>query len=305
MNRCPISYEDCEDHYSQDGLRLLSNQLTELKDFPYGQSEQLELAIQYADKLSFSGIQPKLNAALDLKKHSFEVVRTGGSFILKLPHSMYAELPQNEDLTMRLAKAANIEVPLHGMIYAVDRSLVYFIKRFDRRGKKKIAIEDFGQLAGLPSEAKYDFSMEKLIPIIDKLCTTSLLDKLRLFRLVLFNFLVGNEDMHVKNFSLIREDDIVKLSPAYDLVNSTIVINSKEEMGLPLRRKKANLKRDDFLEYYGKEKLRLSPSQIETILIDLQRSIPIWQKLIAHSFLSHGKKDAYLKLLKMRTERLF
>ena len=91
MNRCPISYEDCEDHYSQDGLRLLSNQLTELKDFPYGQSEQLELAIQYADKLSFSGIQPKLNAALDLKKHSFEVVRTGGSFILKLPYSMYAE----------------------------------------------------------------------------------------------------------------------------------------------------------------------------------------------------------------------
>jgi serine/threonine-protein kinase HipA len=218
---------------------------------------------------------------------------------------MYQELPQNEDLTMRMAALANIEVPLHGMIYAVDRSMIYFVKRFDRKGRVKIATEDFGQLAGLPSEAKYEFSMEKLIPIIDKYCSVKLLDKAKLFRLTLFNFLVGNEDMHVKNFSMIRDDDIVRLSPAYDLVNSTIVMNSKEEIGLPLRGKKANLKRDDFLEYYGKEKLGLSNSLISEILADFQSSIPVWKELISRSFLSPEKKSAYLTLVEERIQRLF
>ena len=305
MNRCPITYEECENHYSERGLKILSRSLIQLKDFPYGQAQQLELAIQYSDKLSFSGVQPKLNAKLSLREENFEVVRSGGTFILKLPHAMYKELPQNEDLTMRMAALAKIEVPLHGMIYAVDRSLVYFVKRFDRKGKKKIAIEDFGQLAGLSNEEKYEFSMERLIPIIDKFCSIKLLDKARLFRLTLFNFLVGNEDMHVKNFSMIREEDIVRLSPAYDLVNSTIVMNSKEEIGLPLRGKKGNFKRDDFLQYYGKEKLGLPNSLISEILTDFQSSIPAWKELITNSFLSPEKIKAYLRLVEERIPRLF
>jgi len=305
MNRCPITYEKCENHYSEQGLKLLSRNLIQLKDFPYGRSQQLELAIQYSDKLSFSGVQPKLNAKLNLTEETFEIVRSGGAFILKLPHAMYEELPQNEDLTMRMAALANIEVPLHGMIYAVDRSLVYFVKRFDRKGNKKIATEDFGQLAGLSNEAKYEFSMEKLIPIIDKFCSIKFLDKAKLFRLTLFNFLVGNEDMHMKNFSMIHEEDIVRLSPAYDLVNSTIVMNSKEEIGLSLRGKKANLKRDDFLEYYGKEKLGLPNSLISEILTDFQSSIPAWKELISSSFLSPGKISAYLSLVEERVQRLF
>ncbi len=155
MSRCPITYEECENHYSNRGLKLLSPKLTQLKDFPYGVSRQLELALQYSDKLSFSGIQPKLNAKLDLKNETFQVVRSEGTFILKLPHAMYPELPQNEDLIMKMASVAKIEVPLHGMIYAEDRSLIYFVQRFDRKGAKKISVEDFGQLAGLPSEKKY------------------------------------------------------------------------------------------------------------------------------------------------------
>jgi serine/threonine-protein kinase HipA len=279
--------------------------LTHLKDFPYGQAQQLELAIQYSDKLSFSGVQPKLNAKLNLKEETFEVVRSGGRFIFKLPHAIYQELPQNEDLTMRMAALAKIEVPLHGMIYASDRSLVYFLKRFDRTGRKKLAVEDFGQLAGLSNEAKYDFSMERLIPIIDQFCTIQILEKSKLFRLVLFNFLVGNEDMHVKNFSLIHEGDITRLSPAYDLVNSTIVMNSQEEMGLPLNGKKANLKRHDFVEYYGENRLHLPQALINETLSDLQHAIPVWKKLISYSFLSLQKQQAYLKLLDERAHRLF
>ncbi len=305
MNRCPISYEECENYYSTSGLKLLPSKLTELKNFPYGLTQQLELVLQYSDKLSFSGVQPKLNAKLDLKNETFQVVQSGGTFILKLPHAMYQELPQNEDLTMKMAALSKIEVPLHGMIYAKDHSLVYFIQRFDRKGAKKIAIEDFGQLAGLPNEAKYDFSMEKLVHIIDQFCTFKLVEKAKLFRLVLFNFLVGNEDAHVKKFSIVREENIIKLAPAYDLVNSTIVMDSKEEIALPLNGKKSNLKKNDLLEYFGNERLKLSKTLISEIALELQDCLPKWRELITCSFLLAEKKKAYLQLLESRALRLF
>lgn len=304
MNHCPITYEVCEDCYSVQGLRSLSSKLKGLNEFPYGKAAQLELAMQYSDKLSFSGVQPKLNAKLNLKTAQFDVARSGGTYMLKLSHATIEELPQNEDLTMKMAAVANIEVPFHGMIYAVDRSLVYFVKRFDRQGKKKIPVEDFGQLAGLAKEAKYDFSMEKIVAIIDTFSTFKIMDKIKLFRITLFNFLVGNEDMHVKNFSILRDGDVVKLSPAYDLVNSTIVINSKEEIGLPLNGKKSNFKRNDFIDYFGKERLNLSSAVIEEVLFDLERALPSWKDLISQSFLSLKKKKAYLTLLEGRVKRL-
>lgn len=304
MRRCPITYEICNDHYSLNGLKSLSPKLNRLNDFPYGKEKQLELAFQYSDKLSFSGVQPKLNAKLNIDTANFEVVRKEGTFILKLPHAVFEELPQNEDLTMRMAARAKIETPFHGMIYAVDRSLVYFVQRFDRKGKRKFAVEDFGQLAGLPKEAKYDFSMEKLISIINEFCTFRAKDKEKLFRLTLFNFLVGNEDMHVKNFSILCEDEVAHLTPAYDLINSTIVMNSKEEIGLPLNGKKTRLKKSDFLDYFGRERLDLPSSLIASILSEFQNCIPFWKECIAISFLSQEKKNAYLALLEERTKRL-
>lgn len=305
MRRCPITYEICNDHYSLNGLKLLSPKLNRLNDFPYRKEKQLELAFEYSDKLSFSGVQPKLNAKLRIDTATFEIVRKGGTFILKLPHVTFEELPQNEDATMKMAAFAKIETPFHGMIYAADHSLVYFVQRFDRKGRKKFAVEDFGQLAGLPKEAKYDFSMEKLIPIIDDFCTFPAKDKEKLFRLTLFNFLVGNEDMHVKNFSIIRKDEIAQLTPAYDLINSTIVMKSKEEVALPLNGKKAKLKKDDFLDYFGKERLGLPSSLITSILSEFQNCIPIWKEYIAISFLSEEKKTAYLSVLETRARRLF
>jgi serine/threonine-protein kinase HipA len=194
MLRCPITYKPCgPDKYSPEGLKALSPRLRRLADFPYGKEEQLELALDYADKLSFSGVQPKLSAHLKPTQESFEIVSRGGTFLLKPPHPLYPELPENEDLTMKLASIAGIDVPLHGMIYAIDKSLVYFIKRFDRGARlKKIAVEDFAQLAGLSREAKYESSMEKAASLIDQFCTFPLVEKKKLFSLMLFNFLVGN-----------------------------------------------------------------------------------------------------------------
>lgn len=305
MRRCPITYlpSDCG-HYSTEGLQLLSPKLKDLKDFPFGEAKQYELLIDFADKLSFSGVQPKLGAKLNIQKGIFEVVRSG-TFLLKLPNVRFSELPQNEDLTMKLATIAGIDVPKHGMLYAIDRSLVYFIERFDRIPKKKIHVEDFGQLSGLGREKKYDSSMEKIVQLIDKFCTFPLIEKTKLFRLALFNFLVGNEDMHIKNFSVISSDGVMALSPAYDLVNSTIVMNSKEEIALPMRGKKSNLNPSDWIDYFGKERLALPEATINEILHQLMTSQPTWKNLVEISFLSDPKKQAYLDILEKRYNRLF
>lgn len=307
MNRCPITYELCgEQRYSKQGLRLLSAQLKGLNDFPFGKEEQLELALDYADKMSFSGVQRKLNARLSISHQSFEVVSKGGHFIIKPQSPDYAELPQNEDLTMKLASCAGINTPLHGLMYCHDGSFSYFIKRFDRKGKnERIGVEDFAQLAGVSPETKYDFSMEKIIPMIEKLCSFPVLEKKKFFLLTLFSFLVGNEDLHLKNLSLIHREGITEFSPAYDLLNSSITMRTSEELALPLRGKKSHLTRADLVDYLGKERLKLSSEMIQEILDRLQRATGMWKELIQVSFLSEPKKTAYLNLVSERKKRLF
>jgi serine/threonine-protein kinase HipA len=327
MNRCPITYLPCaHGHYSPEGIRLLSAKSTYLNSFPYTQSQQLELALGYADKLSIQGVQPKLSAVFDEDAATFKPIAKNGTFILKLQHRTFSELPQNEDLTMRLAKMVGIEVPLHGMIYSADQSLLYFIQRFDRekvvsvqnfskiangsKGRRKstlhkTSVEDFAQLASLSRDTKYDFSMEKLVPIIEKYCTFPLSEKQKLFRLTLFSFLIGNEDLHLKNFSLIRHAELTEFSPAYDLVNSAIVLNSKEELALPLKGKKSNLSKDDLVSYYGHEKLGLPEPIIKQILEQYRSAIPKWEEWVGFSFLSDEKKASYLQLLKNRARRIF
>ena len=188
-----------------------------------------------------------------------------GKFILKPQQDLFLQAPENEDLSMRLAALVGIEVPLHGLIYCLDQQFTYFIKRFDRAGhNNKISVEDFAQLTGNSRDTKYNFSMEKLIPVIDGHCTFPVVEKAKLFKSILFNFLIGNEDMYLKNFSLIMRNHIIELAPAYDFINSTIIIvNTKEEISLPLNGKKNNLIRKDFINYFAIEKLTLPHKIIE------------------------------------------
>lgn len=249
MNRCPITYELCsKNKYSQKGLKLLAKQLKDLAAFPYSSKEQIQLAQQLATKLSIQGVQPKLSVKLNVAKQTFEIAEKNGRFILKPPHPSFDELPENEDVSMKMAQRVGINVPLHGLLYNKEGSFSYFVKRFDRMAKnQKIGVEDFSQLLGYTRETKYDSSMEKAASVIEKHCTFPVMERLKFFRLALFNFLIGNEDMHVKNFSLIRNKEKVELSPAYDLLNTTMVLRSKEEIALPLRGKKNNLSKEDFI----------------------------------------------------------
>lgn len=307
MNRCPITYELCgSQKYSSTGLHLLSHRLEFLHDFPLGKEKQLELALEYADKLSFSGVQRKLNAKLSISERIFKTVSRGGHFILKPQSPDYLELPQNEDLTMKLADKIGIKTPLHGLMVCSDGSFTYFIKRFDRKGKnEKLAVEDFAQLAGASRETKYDFSMEKIIPLIEKFCTFPQIEKQKFFLLTLFSFLTGNEDLHLKNLSLIRKEDVTEFSPAYDLVNSSLAIKTTEELALPLRGKKSRFTKEDLIHYLGKERLNLNEDVIQTILNQIKHALPACEQLISISFLSPEKKKAYRELLQSRAKRLF
>ena len=306
MKRCPITYEEYEGgKYSLKGLKKISPRLKSLKDFPYSAEDQVREAIARAAKMSIQGVQPKLSVRLNLKDEIFEIVDTGGRYIFKPQTNNYREVPENEDVTMRLAELIGVDVPLHGLVYSQDNTMTYFIRRFDRVGRnKKIAVEDFAQLSGKDRDTKYESSMEQIISLIEQFCTFPVIEKLKLFKLTLFNYLVGNEDMHLKNFSVIRHDLKVELSPAYDLLNSTIILNSQEELALPLRGKKNKLSKNDFFVYFAKERLELTPKSIEQTVGRIVNAFPGWTELIQRCFLSDLMKTRYIDLLNERFNKL-
>lgn len=307
MKRCPITYEIINDdeNYSQRGLRLLSPHLKNLHSLQLSAAEQRAEAVNRAGKMSIQGVQTKLSAQLKIKEECFEIVDQQGNFILKTPND-FPETPENEALTMSLAAMIGIEVPVHGLVYSKDNSMTYFIKRFDRTGRnKKIALEDFAQLSGLNRDTKYDSSMEKVIEVISSFCTFPKIEFVKLFKLTLFNFLIGNEDMHVKNFSLITRESIITLSPAYDLLNSTIALDKpQEEIALPLHGKKKNLTKRDFFNYFAEDRLNLNGNIISEVIQGIQSALPKWRELIGNSFLSKSMQKKYLSLLEERCGRL-
>ncbi|MCX6262048.1 MAG: HipA domain-containing protein [Bacteroidia bacterium] len=303
MNLCPITYKPCrENRYSDAGLKLLSTELKTLKDLEYTAEEQRKEAYNRAAKMSIQGVQPKLSARLNIKDEKFEIVDKGGKYILKPQHHLYSQMPENEDLTMRLADEIGLEIPLHGLIWSKDDTLTYFIKRFDRKGQNdKVPVEDFAQLAGLSRDTKYNYSMEKIVDVINKYCTFPSIENLKLFKLVIFNYLIGNEDMHLKNFSIITEDGKITLSPCYDLVNSTIEYKKQEEeIALPLKGKKKHLTRSILIDYFGIERCELTSKSIEKVLETISSSVPKWKELIDVSFLSKEMKNKYHNLLDTR-----
>jgi serine/threonine-protein kinase HipA len=308
MKRCPITYEIINDneYYSQHGLKKLSPKLKTLQPLAYTAKEQREEAVARAIKMSVQGVQPKVSAKLNIKESKFELAERHGQYILKPQSELYRELPENEAITMTMAETVGIRVPLHGLIYAKDGSRAYFIKRFDRYGKnKKYSVEDFAQLSEKSRDTKYNSSMERVADIIKKYCNVPDVEFKKLFRLTVFNFLIGNEDMHLKNFSLISQDDMTVLSPAYDLLNTTIAQpRTQAELALPLKDKKTNLQRKDIVEYFGAERLELNSTVINKTLNQFKNAMPKWQHLLKISFLSIDMQNKYLALLANRSEQL-
>ena len=306
MNKCPITYKSCEGKYAQNGLKHISRNLTDLKDLNYSAEEQRHEAAKRATKMSIQGVQPKLSAILNIQQSKFEIVDIKGKYIIKPQHYAYPQLPENEDLTMKMASKCGIVTPIHGMVYSKDGSLSYFIKRYDRTGKNnKLHVEDFAQLAGETRDTKYDYSVEKLIKLIDDNCTFPQIEKIKFFKRFLFNFLVGNEDMHLKNYSIISQNDKIELCPAYDFLNSSIVLGKDvEETALTLKGKKKNMTKSILKDYLGLERLKLNQTVIDKTLKELLSAIPSWFDLIKDSFLEKKLKEDYKELLENRIKLL-
>ena len=309
MNRCRITLEELPEgvRYSRAGLKRLDPRLMEIQPLPYTLAQQLEEAASRAGKMSVQGVQPKLSSVLRIKEGRFEIVDRGGRFILKSCPPQWQEVPVNEALTMTLAEHSGIEVPVHGLVEATDGSMVYFIRRFDRVGQgERLPLEDGAQLLGFSRDTKYDSSMEQVIGMIERFCTFPVIEKRKLIKRVWFCFLTGNEDMHLKNWSLLSRSGKIALSPAYDLLNTSIVLkNPQEETALPIRGRKRNFNRRDLLDYLAVERCGLQPdlmrTDLEKLLLQAEAEWPAW---IRRSFLSEPKREAYLYLVRERVERL-
>jgi len=150
--------------YSDQGLRSLDRRLRDLRPLEFTSEELVEEATRRASRMSIQGVQPKLSVVVDARQGKFTIVDTNGRYILKPPHTVFRSLPENEDLTMKLARAVGIEVPFHGMVYGKDSSLSYFIRRFDRAETVplRIPVEDFAQLSGRTRDTKYDSSVTRI-----------------------------------------------------------------------------------------------------------------------------------------------
>lgn len=158
-------------------------------------------------RIAVTGVQPKLSVTLEKIKGQNRLIVVGlwGEYILKPQHPDFQEMPQSEDLTMHLASLFKMPICDHTLIEASDGTLIYLAKRFDRVKDQKIHMEDFCQLSGFLTENKYKGSYEKIGKLISKYCTQTGFDALTYFELVLFSFLTGNNDMHLKNFSVLHK----------------------------------------------------------------------------------------------------
>lgn len=256
-------------------------------------------ALEMVGKMSISGMQEKVSLALSPDKKRLIVAPTGGRYILKPQSSHFRAIAENEHLTMRLASLVKIETPACALIPLRDGSLAYIVSRFDRLdGGGKLQVEDFCQLALVPPKDKYDGSAELCVRILRQYASEPQVEVLKLFRLLVFGWCVGNGDMHLKNFSLLTgPDGVRRLSPAYDLMNTRLVI-PEDPLALPVGGKKANLKRADWLRLAAYAGL---PERIACRVLDSHIAAESrFAGLVRGSFLSEDLKTDYLSVLRER-----
>ena len=276
-------------------------------DFDLKQLEELAKQIVIESK-AVTGVQPKLS--LNIEKQINEVPRLTivglqGDYILKPPSAQYKELPENEDLTMHLAALAKIKTAKHSLIRLHSGELAYLTKRFDRIKGQKIAVEDFCQLSERLTEEKYRGSIEMIGKIANKFTTNNGIEAQRLFELILFCYLTGNADMHLKNFSLIENLlGEYEFSPAYDLLNTAIVIpDDKEESALTINGKKSKINIKDFNVLANS--LKINEKSQQAIYARLNKILQKWIACIHDSFLSKDLQKTYIEMLQKKHAKLF
>jgi serine/threonine-protein kinase HipA len=277
---------------------------------PYSEEDLEPLAKEVIQsQTAVTGVQAKLSLHISGNNKAgterrFTLVGLWGGYILKPPTALYPHLPEVEDVTMHLAQLAKIKTAPHSLIRLQSGNLAYITKRIDRTKKGKLAMEDMCQLTERLTEDKYHGSYEQIGKAIQKYSATPGLDVVNFFELVLFSFLTGNADMHLKNFSLLEQPGMgMTLSPAYDLVNTALANPADEEdMALTLNGRKKKLKKQDFVA--AMNTLKVEEKQQENIFNKMAKAMPKWQELIDRSFMTEAYKEQYKTILTERMNRL-
>lgn len=310
MCKCLYCYGPLEkgekDFHARCARKFFGTENVPVLDYTCEDLEKLAMQV-INDQTSLTGVQPKLS--LHLNEHEgrqrLTIVGLWGGFICKPQTVQFAQMPETEDLTMHLAELAKIDVVPHTLMRMADNSLCYLTKRIDRLSTgEKVAMEDMCQLTERLTEHKYRSSYERIAKAIVQYSSMPKMDVTNFFEVVLFSWITGNNDMHLKNFSLFEpRDGNIRLTPAYDLLNAAI-LNPKddEELALTLNGKKKKLKRSDFMT--SGLTMGVEQKTIERLVAKYVKLLPEMQKLIGNSFLNDELKDKYAELISARIDRI-
>jgi serine/threonine-protein kinase HipA len=307
MAKCLVCYRDDlpnGKYYHQECSQKIFG-TKEPPELNYNLADMKELARKIVRSQGvMTGVQPKISLGLEkTEKERSRLTLMMGEFILKPPSQYYPQMPETEDLTMHLAEHCKITTVPHALIPLASGELAYITRRIDRSGGEKIHMEDFCQLSELLTEDKYRSSMERVGKLVGQLSSFPGLNLFNLFELTLFNFITGNNDMHLKNFSLIDRRGDWQLSPAYDLLNVNLVNEQdNEESALTIAGKKRKLKRQDFIQLGTS--YDLNETQIRNAfgnILDREKEL---SDFIEKSFLTDAFKDQYRAILKNRCQVL-
>ncbi len=280
-------------------------------ELPYSEDQMLQLAEKVVkSQTTVTGVQPKLSLHLEKpakkdKPQRFTIVGLWGGYILKPPAKQYKFLPEIEDLTMHLAEISGIDVVPHTLIRLKSGELSYITRRIDRINETKIHMEDMCQLTERLTEQKYYGSHEQIGKAIINYSTNPGLDIINFFEQVVFSFLTGNADMHLKNFSLYDRPGLgYVLSSAYDMVASSLVMEGDEEdLALTLNGKKKKLRKKDFLEVINR--FDIDARAIENMFGKFKKAEEKWHEFIDVSFLPDDMKSSFHGLIKERGQRVY
>lgn len=308
--RCMFCYKPLEntkeDYHTACNKRFFGQLYTPTLDYQLDDLKHLAFQLVQS-QMAVTGVQPKLSLSLYRKQDKnpvkkLTIVGLYGDFILKPPSEHYAELPEVEDVTMHLAEVCGLKTVPHSLVKLTDGTRCYLTKRVDRTRKYKLHMEDMCQLSERLTEDKYKGSHEQIAKLIMKYSNNPLFDVTNFWELVLFCYFTGNADMHLKNFSLLEDESGgFSLSPAYDLVNTTLVNSSDtEELALTLNGKKSKLKYQDFVKAF--ETLKMPVKLLDTMLHNFFYCRRQMAEKVYQSFLSEDYKHKYVELLQKRME---
>lgn len=309
MSKCLYCYKELEegqkDFHPQCAKKLFGMRQAPVLEYRHEDLDRLAEQI-IRSQTSLTGVQPKLSLNLDKHRGAGRLTIVGlwGDYILKPQTAEYPQLPENEDLTMHLAEAARISVVPHSLIRLADGKLGYLTRRIDRTDRgEKIDMEDLCQITLHPTEYKYKGSYEQVAKAINQYSGTPKLDLVNYMQILLFCYLTGNNDMHLKNFSLYRPKASYQLTPAYDLLNVAIANPAdKEEFALTLSGSKSNLHLSDFLQ--AAATMGIERNIVLRLLDSMRKALPCWEHLIESSFLTPDLQSQYKALIHSRLAHL-